>query len=106
MSNVDWVSKQWTRGLNKIFIIQDADGTAQNVSGDTIHIAIWNSKGDLLSGECTICSATIGGIYYAIQSGDFHTPDRYNFEFDVITGNTVNPTDTYTLEIQNTAKTR
>jgi len=101
---VDWSVKQWTRGINKIFIIKDSAGTAQSISGYTVIIAAWNEDGYLLSGTCTICSATIGGVYYNIASGDFPTPGRYSFEFDVINGNVLNPTDTYTVEVQNTAK--
>jgi len=104
MSNVQWVIKQWTRNKNKIFIIQDSAGAAQNISGDTVILAVWDEDGYLLSGECTICSATIGGVYYTIQSGDFRTPGRYSFEFDVLEGTALNPTDTYTLEVQKTAK--
>jgi len=104
MTNSDWTIKQWTRNKNKIFVIQDADGAAQNISGSTVILAIWDEDGYLLSGECTLASATIGGVYYTIQSGNFHSPGRYSFEFDVITGTALNPTDTYTLEVQRTAK--
>lgn len=99
----EWVVKKFNRGFNQPFIIKENDGvTAKNVSGYTIYVKAWE-KGvttTIVSGTCTIASATTGYVYYTLVSGIFVKPGKFLFELELISSGNVELRDTYTYSLR------
>lgn len=100
-----WEIKRYNRGINQFFNVKEADGsTIKNISGYTVTLKVWSSKSDLLlSGTCTVCSGDLGTCYYTVTSGSFPSPKRYWFELELVKGTELIDTDTYTLNVKETA---
>jgi len=94
-----WSVKKWTNNVNQFFNIQDGDGTAKNVSGYTVRINAKQGTTTLFSGVCTTASATTGFVYYTVQSGDFPSAGKAEYEIVLELGVEVNPTEIYPIHI-------
>jgi hypothetical protein len=100
---VDWRLKKNTRGVDRLWQIKTAAGGNKALSGYTVTLKIWKGSTLLISSDCTVTSNTIGGVSYTILSGNFTTATRYNFDFEMVRGTIQEFTDTYTLEVTDSA---
>ena len=74
-------------GFDWLFEIKKANGSSYDASGNTARIYIWDPQSStniLLSNTATLVSASIGGIAYSINSGDFLTQGSYFGEIQVM----------------------
>jgi hypothetical protein len=84
MANTDNISVQKDDyGYNLSWTAYDNDGSARNLTGQTITLKVWspNIPGTLLvEGECTIDVAASGTYHYSVQDGDFDTVGSYLYD--------------------------
>lgn len=96
---MSWKIKKFERNVAQFFTIQEADGTAMNVSGYTVTLKVKMDDTLLISGTCTNASATLGYVSYTVLSGDFPAAGRARYELELTTGNEVQATETYPVHV-------
>ena len=76
--------KKGKYGFDIPFIVQDADGNVFDLTGYTVTFKVWdNTDTVILTGTCTIDSATAGTCHYTVASGDFTTEGTYTAELNL-----------------------
>ena len=100
MGNV-WHAKVFNRGYKQYFNVKEPDGTTnKNLSGYSVFVKVERGSTSLISGACTVASATTGYIYYTVQSGDFPSAGRYNYEIECFRGTEIIETETYKAQVE------
>lgn len=94
-----WKVKKYERNFIQFFTVQEADGSAMNVSGYTVTLKV-DMKGVLLiSGSCTVASGSLGYVRYTVGSGDFPYAGRADYELELVKSNELQVTETYPVHI-------
>ena len=96
-----WHVKEYNRNYKQYFNVKEPDGsTAKNLSGYTVTLKVARGSTLLISGSCTVASATTGYVYYTVASGAFPYRGRYNFELECVRGNELIETETYHVQVE------
>jgi len=101
-----WAVKKWVGGVNQFFSIRDYDETSgsvpRDISGFTVALKAKMGTTILISGTCTVASATTGYLYYSIKSGDFPYTGRANYGVELQGSGVKIISETYPLNIGRT----
>ena len=101
-----WAVKKWMGGVNQFFSIRDYDETSgsvpRDISGFTVTLKAKMGSTILISGACTLASATTGYMYYSIKSGDFPYTGRGNYGVELLGSGVKIISETYPLHIGRT----
>jgi len=102
----DLTVKQGDYGFNWTFTVQNSDASVFDLTGYTINMKTWSLASPpvlLLSDTCTIIGATSGTCRYTVGSTDYCASGKYNVELEMTAAGIVQSTNTYTLEVMESA---
>lgn len=67
------------------FVLQDADGTAINLTGKTVTLKYktYPTAGSITSRTCTVTGAATGTVTWTLLAGDTATAGKYSYNFEI-----------------------
>ena len=72
-------------GVVYTFVLQDADGTAINLTGKTVTLKYkaYPTPGSTTSRTCTVTGATTGTVTHTLVSGDTAAAGVFSYNFEI-----------------------
>ena len=100
--------KKGAYGFNIDFTINNADGTAKDLTSQSVNLKAWISGASAvsISASLTVTSATIGGCRWTPNSASLtqvqNTPG-YNAYLEITSAGYIEPTETFTISVDEAA---